>query len=296
MSEEDRAWEALDSAPKWQWEGQWKHSSRPTYRYREGVLKPWLDYWLKGTGAPPADLNRVSYQISPVPWKAPDDPPVHGPTEGWPTSTAWPPADATEVALRLTPAGLRAKPSPESRTFHARPDEAERQASIEARDPDIRPVGYAPPCPGTADGDTRLVYESLPVAEETVIAGNPSARLALRSSLPAGTFSVQLFDLAPDFGCPAGVPTGYEFLTEGGADLRFLADRYTPQQFPAGEHEVRVQLQSLAEQLDPGHRLAVVLSLGPQKARLAQGHFPHLTIGGSSRILLPVTRGSLPPG
>lgn len=308
--QDDWAWQTLLSAPKRMLIGQWWHewpnrnSIYPGHEltdWKERLLS-WFDYWLKGRGGQPSGLGEVEFQDN---------------SGSWTRTDAWPPplveedrgrsSDSrrgTDVARRhdevlyLSEGRMQPDPSREDSTFLSVPP-----PWTGGTDPDLTGVGgpdgngwrWSTPCSDA----TRLVYVSDPVEERTLLAGNPHAWLEVESSAPGGVFEVQLYDLGPDFSCDDQPQFEDDLrpLTEGAADLRYHASEdYRARPFPVlTPTHVRVDLANLAELLEPGHRLAAVISHGFWHGTTPE-LFPALTMHGngsitSSHLVMPVVSG-----
>ena len=319
--QDDEAFRALASAPKRQVEGQWGHEW-PTEADRtqggyEGSPKPpidpphwwtndfdslyidWMDYWLKGEGSVPEGLGTVEYQDSSGTWRRSGD---------------WPPVEARPEALFVAGDLLAAEGTDESRSFEsaaypldlARSDELDVERLQFYVTPNGGPrAGLCPgtPLPGAPSSGVGWFTE--PVVERVTIAGNPYALLNIESTQPGGILVVHLYDVAPDFSCDArGYPTGATEIygeSSKGADLQFLHENYVAEPFRVGElTPVRIDLPSIATVLEPGHRLAMTVSVGRGPTYFQSGGFaqPTITVVGgthvdASRLVLPIVAGSL---
>jgi putative CocE/NonD family hydrolase len=302
--QDDWAWQSLRSAPKRMLVGHWGHqwpsnnSVHPEWSLRDWPARvtAWFDYWLKGWGDEAPGLGEVEFQDGSGAWRR---------AAAWPPSLAGrprhdPAADRPGVDARrrdevlyLSDGALRTAPASEAATFlSALPPPSGGEHPTHAN-PYTEPR-WISPCPDP----TRLVYLSDPVQERTLLAGNPFAWLTLSSTLAGGVVDVQLFDVAPDFDCAqlTEAPRTARPLTEGAADLAYhRSTDYRAQPFPIGEPtSVRIDLANLAEVLEPGDRLGVVISHGVY--RDAHGYYPHITVHGSgsiesSQLVLPVVAG-----
>jgi putative CocE/NonD family hydrolase len=289
--EADTAWQDLAQAPKAQFFGQWGHQfpdspdldgRQPFPEWPEHV-EAWLDFWLKGIGAAPADLGRVAYQDGGGTWR--DD-------------TAWPPSAVRSEVLYL--AGDKVSPLPLAGSASFRSAPAPGGEVVQA-------VNFGQPssgsvlCPPTSLAGTTAVFWSEPVREPVVIAGNPMAYLRLTSDAPGGVVALELYDVGPDFACTGAAPTGVRFLRSGAADLRFLHGNLAAEPFPVGAAtSVRVDLSNLAEPLAAGHRLAVVAGGGSALgwSDAGQKDFPTVAVESTgdaqgSHLVLPLVAGTL---
>lgn len=292
--QDSAVWATTTQAPKWQITGQWGHG--PPFA-EEPALTPqwvrenwaptlfgWLDYWLKGVGEPPA-LGRVDYQDS---------------TGAWRTSAAWPPVEARDESLYLTGVDASPEPADGDRSFVAvRSTLNDHSGAEEVGVPDAAWSAICREASGIPV-DTGLAYVSAPVTDRTVIAGNPFAYLTLSSDRPGGVFAVHLLRVPASMSC--GDPSmSLDWLATGAADLRFHDGRYVGRDFPTGEPTpVRVDIYDIAEVLDPGDRIAVLVSGDedwyghagqPQYAPTITVHAdPTIT---ASQVVLPVVEGTL---
>jgi len=272
--QEDDVWDALVQAPQRMVLGQWGHQY-PTggllddhpggEDWWEDVAIPWFDFWLKGVGDHAPRLGIVDWQDE---------------TGAWHASTAWPPNETREESLYLTGARLEVAPGDETTSFVAgRSEDNEREVY----------------CGGTAPVYLEgAAFETTPVAEPVLVAGNPYLHLRLASDAPGGLVEAYLYDLAPGFECLGNDPDGETvWLSRGAADLRYHAGTLVAQDFPVGEaQDVRIDFWNLAHVLQPGHRLAVILR-GPGTGYVEQTDFPMITLEGESRLVVPVTEGTL---
>jgi len=80
----------------------------------------------------------------------------------------------------------------------------------------------------------------------------------------------------------------------GAADLRFHAGNLIGSDFPVGEPtRVRVDLTNLAEVIEPGHRLAMLVSFGAP-VNENRNFEPAITVmEGPSHLVVPIVRGTL---
>ncbi len=313
--QDDWAWESLDSAPKrmlvGQWWHEWPHVGQvlPEFAMDEdvwfGELLGWFDYWLKGWGESAPGLGDVEFQDS---------------TGRWHLADAWPPP-----ALKNTGRGHTDDHGPDAGLVRRhdevvylsegkiRPKAQEEEASFLSvippwtggTDPDLTGVGgpagdgwrWTSPCPDP----TRLVYVSDSAEERTVIAGNAFAWLDVESSAPGGMFELQLYKLGPEFDCndlSSREPAREDIwpLTEGAIDLRYDKGNYKAHEVtPLEPRHVRVDLANLAEVLERGDRLAVVVSHGFWRGTTPE-LFPLITLHGgggpnSSHLVLPIISG-----
>lgn len=271
--EEDRIWKALKKAPKAMYEGQWGHqwpqrfAETPATKW-ERMVFAWLDHYLKGEGEEPA--NRVEFEVA-------------GEDSGR-TATAWPPPTAAEQSLWLDGNALALAAGDGMLAFHSRPVALDHFRGLDAG---TLPAGE-PVCPG--DGD-RLIFETTPLADDLVIAGNPALRLNFAVDQPGGLIGARLYDLAPGEGCVDGTIAGDPFpFATAAADLRFLTGyraRPYPTRTPA---TLQLDFWSVARRVPAGHRLLLVLSHPAD--RFLSPFMPNVTVDeAKSRLQLPVLSG-----
>lgn len=271
QQQENAVWDTLVRAPRRMLEGQWGHmmpGHDPEFEATYGEAWPdvavrWLDYWLKGVGSP-EKLGLVEYQDG---------------REGWHATTRWPPAELREEVLYLTQGVAATAPGPEAASFRSAPGNF----------PQTTLCGDTLPTAGGAG----LVYLSEPVAQDTLLAGNPIAYLQLEADLPGGLVAIDLYDVPGDPGACAQSA----FLGRGAADLRHHAGNFAGRDFPVGEPTpVRLDVTDFAEWLDAGHRLGVVVSWGDLLDRTGQPYTPAVTVRGdgtpgSTHVVVPVVAG-----
>ncbi len=241
----------------------------------EEVVTGWFEYWLKGVG--------------PIPRLAVDHADMAG---TWYESRAWPPPEAREETLFLASGALGTAAEGEPAQF----------LSAHRLDTPALGAGSGQPLPG---GWTLCAAPGLPglsavfakeVTSDLVVAGNPYLLARISSSLPAGTVTVNLYDLPPDFACDGnGLPVSASWLARGGADLEHYASPYDPVAFPVDTPtELRIDISDVTAVIKPGHRIAVVMSHGEFVDHFGQpGAYPVITVYPESRIVLPLIQGSL---
>jgi len=298
----NEVWNLLPNAPKQMLIGQWPHSFpdhnswNPKWVMTDWntQLLAWLDYWLKGIGKGPGK-DLVRYQEGRYEDQGPTvlTSTLPAPAPPFRTATAWPPPTSRNEVLFLAEGGLKAKATGPSASFlsHPRADAFGQPEALLC-------------LPSTPDAAQPLAtFLSEPMRKPVRVAGNPFAYLRLSSSMTGGMVSVNVLDVAPDFGC--GPPTAYSWEAhgvkwwgEGWADLRFHQGDLTGKDFPVNAPtHVRIDLTDLAERLLPGHRLAVVVS-GGDLTRLGQSEYnPRITVhadGGNaaSHLVMPVAEGT----
>jgi putative CocE/NonD family hydrolase len=303
--QDDWAWQTLRSAPKRMLVGQWWHewpnrnSIYPDYKIAdwEQRLTAWFDYWLKGLGDQAPGLGEVEFQDNTGAFTKTDawPPPVGAENQGPAAGSA----RRQDEVLYLREQKLQPKAGPEKASFLS-----VFPPWTGGNDPDPTTLGgpagnywrWSTPCPDP----TRLVYMTEPVQKRTLVAGNPFALLDVESSAPAGVFELQLYDIGPDFNCDDQPQFSGDIrpLTEGAADLRYHASEdYKARPFPIlSPTQVRVDIANLAEVLEPGHRLAVVVNHGFWRGGTTPDLAPLITMHGdgspnSSHLVLPVVTG-----
>lgn len=261
--QEDDVWHALHKAPKRALFGQWEHEYPDgdllaTYPggvdWWADVAIPWLDYWLKGIGEAPPRLGIADWQ---------DD------AGAWHESAAWPPDEARNESLTVGALEFRAARSV------------------------VAPIEFV--CDSAfsrlPDG---AAFVSEPATERAVVAGNAYVHLRLAADAPSGLIEARLYDLAPDLACGAdGVSVTETWLSAGAADLRYHAGNLVAADFPVGApQDVRIDLWNFAHALEPGHRIALILT-GPGDGYADQREFPAIALDAASRLVLPVAEGTL---
>lgn len=271
-------WAALERAPKRMYVGDWGHDHPWEHVGREGDLLAWFDHWLKDLGPPPA-VGTVTFLDQ-----------LGGVRE----TTAWPPAEARLEALHLDGEALSRAPGDAARTYAtARWAGGENNA--------LWILGertYDPALLLCAPGPQTLLYESEPVEAATLLAGAPFAHVALESTLPGGVVALALFDLAPEFACDGGAPSGAHLVSSGAADLRFHAGGFQGEPFPVrAATPVRIDLRDTVHTLEPGHTLVLAIGPGDTTGRGASPYAPVVTVHGASggvasQLVLPVVEGT----
>ena len=313
--QEDVMWNGLVNAPRRQVEGQWNHEwpmepwwdfvglEPPThpawwdYNF-DDLFMGWLNYWVKGVGDEPEGLGTVDYM---------DD----GGT--WRRTSAWPPPEANNEALFLAGGNLGVVGEPGSRSYTTRENPADHVRALpDQLDPSMQAYeritpeagiyrALCPDHPAGAISDGGLAYMTDVVGSPVTIAGNPHAMLQVSSDQPYGVIDLRLYDLSPEFTCDEfGRPTGVREMAYGAADLRFHSGNFVAEPVTPGEPiAVRIDLPSLAERIEAGHRVALIASSGEGTVRYYQGGqlFPTITFHGgtgpdASRVVLPVIEGT----
>ncbi|HUR25093.1 MAG TPA: CocE/NonD family hydrolase [Candidatus Thermoplasmatota archaeon] len=283
--EDDPVWGVLPAAlPKRMIEGQWGHMF-PNFDeswtdtredWNTGDVLPWLDFWLKGVGDGAPGLGTVQYQ---------DD------SLGWHDSTAWPPVEAHMEALHLCGGTLSgsACTGPQGSFVSAVPD-GDNVLGVPT-EPTVCPSSN--PAAQAVAGQSALVFMTEPLAQETLVAGNPFALLEIESDLPGGLVSFYSYEVPGDGSCGDGLRA----MGFGAADLRFYEGNYVGRDFPLRTPTpVRIEHTNLVEHIAKGNRLALVVSYGRPDQFEAAPFAPRITIHGGSHILWPVVEGSLGGG
>lgn len=273
QQQEDWVWDSLNAPKRWL-EGQWGHEFPNTAGMTEWhpQMLEWFDFWLKGLGPAPPFAGVVDYQDG---------------LEEWHTSTRWPPAEARPEVLYLADDRLSPEPAQTPQSFRSVPLPAGPE---EVLCPTTRAAGPSVP--------SGFLYRTEPVAERVHIAGNPFAYLSIQSDLPGGLVGAHVYDLSPIFGCGQNGPTGANLLVAGVADLRFhQGASYQGRDFPTNaDQKVRIDISSLSDVLEPGHRLALVVSFGDPADRSGQPFFPTITVNEGpegSHLVVPIVEGTL---
>lgn len=296
-TQENMFFDLLDS-PRRQVVGQWAHTwPRPDVveldpAWEQGVwldlLVAWLDFWLKGIGDVPEALGHLDHQDSAGTWRRSDN---------------WPPSEAKEEVLYLVGDGLQSSPGAGSRTYRTSPTGNEPGAAQYLGGLPI--TSWPAICdPTGASTAGTLAFMTEPLPEPVVLAGNPIAYLRLSSDLPGGIVSVDVWKISAGFSCEpgAGGSAPVELIMNGAADLRFHKGNFVGKDFPVNTPtNVRFDLWDIAESIEVGNRLAIVVSEGetlPVNGRVGQPYRPAITVwadGGAeaSHIVLPFVEGTL---
>ena len=264
--------------------GPWPHQAPPGDFPAEALR--WFDHWLKGIGPVPAGVGGATWQAASSPGVSPNLPPGE-----WHESHAWPPPEAERTRLYLRGARLAESAGKGTRSYRSLPS-AEGVGF-----PVLGPGGWHTPkgflCPAeAAPVRTRLIYQTAAMTQPLLVAGNPELDLRLSSDLPGGIVSAHLLDLPPGF-CETDGPQGAALIARGAADLRFHDGDFAGRDFPTGRPvRLHVDLSSIAQVVQPGHRLALMLSYGSAADHIGR-HLPEITIhaggrGSASRLTLPV--------
>lgn len=246
-------WGALGNAPKAFVLGDWGHRfpDDDLLAGSDGLRWPALPVaWFDHylrDGPAPPVLGRVHHQVLG--------------TDEWRVATAWPAlaSEALYVGEALTP-----QPGRGDLSFRSLPQGAA--------------------C-GPAGSWAAAVTE--PVAQDTLLAGNPLAWLAVEVDAPAATIAVDLWDIPGDDVC-AG-----EAISFGAADLRYLADPFVAADVPTARAlQVRVDLTAVSHVVPEGHRIGVTFS--SSGALGVQGRATTAAVvlrSGESHLLLPMDAG-----
>lgn len=279
-------WDLID-APKSMVLGQWGHCTPRdlTDGWDDRVLR-WFDFWLKGLGDLGPELGHVDYELN-------TDPEIGdcintGIRDGdqWAQTSAWPPKETREEALYLTERSLA--------DHHAAGLPADFSASFSS-DP------YAALCGDSAEA---VAFTSDRLDEEAWLTGNPFTYLEMTSDAPEGIVEARLVELGEGFDC-ATSPDDRVTISIGAADLRYYRGNFSPITFDTDEPVmVRISFQNIAERVESGHRLALILSgqtindMDPTYTRAGAIATPNISIlaGGrhdSSQLVLPISNGSV---
>jgi putative CocE/NonD family hydrolase len=221
--------------------------------YQEQIQKPWLDYWLKGTGK--ADLPRVwTYETG---------------KGRWVTANRWPPRDTVKRSLYLH-AGRAA-------SFQAPAVAAAEGFDRYVSDP-AHPAPYrkGPILPTYGPGSTWeswltddqralearpdvLTWRTAPLPQDLTIAGDVAADLFAATSGTDSDWVVKLLDVYPEDGSAGSALAGYELII---ADEVFRG-RYRksyehPEAIPSNRvQEYRIDLHAADHVFLKGHRIGV---------------------------------------
>lgn len=268
------------AGPKGQILGPWSHELPdadhvPTWP--DPVIE-WFDFWLKGLSAPDS-LNRAQ--------AVRDDETI--------TAERWPPEDTDHRALYFGEDSLQAEPGTMENTMAAPASTGPRVGVYGLPDLPAHPLCQVdqPPYAST--------HWSPPLASEVTLAGDAWAYLDLEATTGHGGFVAHLYAVPENFSCQATRPQGAELVTAGGADLSYLDGAARPDPpGPGATLQLRVDLNSMATQLEAGQRLVLVLAAGDPRAEWsAHGQAGSaITVVGdgtreTSHVVLPVLQGSL---
>lgn len=278
-----KAFGLLANAPKKFIIGPWPHQPPPSADNWYGTVgEQWLNYWLKGIGPVPAGLDQATWQDVAQPGTAAQFTANGGMINGTPhTSSAWPPPEATQQSLYLNDGALTTTSATGELSYHSTPyPEGMSQ-------PMLGPGGWFWPkaflcstnhAPGMA---TRLLYQSEPATSPFIVAGNPVARLSVLSSEPGGIITLDLLDLPPGF-CQTDGPEGAALISFGAVDLRFKDGGFTASNFPVlTPTQLQVDMTPIGQVIQPGHRLALLVSYGNPADHLTP-FLPVITILGGN--------------
>ena len=98
-----------------------------------------------------------------------------------------------------------------------------------------------------------LVFDSAPLEKHALLVGDPLARLELSVDKPLAFVAVRLSDVAPD-----GQVTK---VTYGLQNLAQRASQAEPSKLVPGQrYQIRVRLNEIAHQFEPGHRIRISVS------------------------------------
>jgi predicted acyl esterase len=276
--QDDYAWANLPAdVPKRMLVGQWEHmfpNFSPHYkdsgRDWNATVLPWLDFWLKGVGVNAPGVGTVDYQDS---------------SDEWHTTAAWPPTEGQRRALYLGGGMLGPSAATGTASFHGQPMSEFTDALCVPKVPGQQPLG--------------ILYQTAPLENATLFAGNPFALVDVESDLPGGqlaAFVVAISEGGIHCGNPVSEsPTGVRFLGMGAADLRHYAGNYVGSNFPVGQSTpVRIDINNFAEVLGVGERLGLLLAFGDSTVDGPNPYSPTLTVHeGGSHLVIPVVSGGL---
>lgn len=278
-------WELMD-APTSMVFGQWGHCS-PAYMtedWNDRLLR-WFDYWLKGLGDISSEIGRVDYELN-------TDPEIGDCLEGvadddrWESTSSWPPKQTKNESLFLSGDALTVAST-------------QGPAADLAAEPSLAPLAAL--C-GETDGAVAFKGETL--RQESWLTGSPFAALEMTSSEPEGILEARLIELGDGFDC-ASSPDDFSTLALGAADLRYYRGNFSPIPFDTTQpQKVRISFSNLAERLEAGHRIALVLSgptvneVDPSYSNFGTATMPRISILSSgshesSQLVLPISAGSV---
>jgi putative CocE/NonD family hydrolase len=251
----------------------WAHGDfvpgRAEFPVVDRALLAWFDHWLLGLPAAPLPSARVTS------WQLPKA------TGQWVELADWP--DEAEVTnLHLNPDGILASAAGAA---------GEREFPVNPFDNGCACTDHgfygAPDDPANdqrvAD-ESRLHFDSAPLREEAVIAGEPLARLKVALSADEGNLVVRLHDVAPD-GTSSVITTGW---------LRASHRRGHEQPVavvPGEVHDYAVKLWPTHWKVAAGHHLRLSISSGDLAAiepNAPAGTVTVLAGAGGSTFDLPI--------
>lgn len=248
--------------------GQWEHNIpwhdtfNPKFSFADynQTVDDWLDAYLRNDTAAQARLAAAAPVL------------MQDSTGAWWNLTAWPPTQTTESKAFLTAKGaLASEPG------------AAGSATLQANTVADVAAGFGAPVP-TAD----VVFRSEPATNATRLFGNPWANLTVSADQPRGMVALALYDEGPD--------GSLFFLSEGFQNLATRTDRHHAEDVPTGvQLTLHVKMYAMAQVLDTGHRLRLVVSAAHQDATLPSAQAGSLTLllGGEKApyLALPVFSG-----
>jgi len=284
----------VDHAPFQYWAGPWPHQppdDHPTLGQFQDYMLAWFDFWLKGVGPEPANLGKAIWEDTKVPGVSP----VNGKGD-WHVSDAWPPPEGHDLSFNLSADRLSPNAPGTERTYHSVPI-AEGESG-----PMLGPGGWLWPkafiCDQAAPATdvSRLVYATDAASDAWLVAGIPHLDLNVTSDQPGGILNAFLLD-EPQSTCVSGgegsAGQAAALISFGAADLLHVTDMYGQHPFPTGvPTHIRLELTDIAQVVQPGHRLVLVISAGNPVDHTSR-YQPTITIhpgtpAGPTVLTLPV--------
>jgi hypothetical protein len=175
----------------------WAHGDfvpgQPEFPIVDRALLPWFDHWLLGPDGAPLPSARVTS------WEQPKR------AGRWTEMPDWPPAGAvSELHLNGDGglAGTAGAPVPVSYTVNPFDN------GCACQDHGLYGAPDDPANDQRIADQSRLHFDTAPVAADTVVAGEPVLRLRASLSAPDGNLVARLEDVAPD-GASAVITTGW---------------------------------------------------------------------------------------
>ena len=285
----------VDHAPFQYWAGPWPHQApdkHPELGDFQDYMLTWFDYWLKGVGPAPANLGKAIWEDTLVPGVSP----TNGKGE-WHVSAAWPPPEAVERAFNLSGAALTNSSASTERTYHSAPVPEGESGPMLGPGGWLWPKAFVCDQAAPATDPVRLVYATEAASEAWLVAGIPHLDLNLTSDQPGGILNAFLLD-EPPAGCGPGSEGGASvqapaLISFGAADLLHVTDMWGAHPFPTNvPTHVRIELTDIAQVVQPGHRLVLVLSAGDPVDHTSR-YQPTITVhagsaAGPTALTLPV--------
>ncbi len=211
--------------------------------------KRWWDRWLKGidTGVEKDPALRLWLQDYMPPKSHYDVRPGR-----WIALEKWPAAGVERQTWALNADGLSAKSGAPAALKISSP-QTTGLAGGEWCPYGLGKVAPEMPLDQRVDDAGSLVFDSAPLEKHALLVGDPVARLELSVDKPLAFVAVRLSDVAPD-----GQVTK---VTYGLQNLAQRASQAEPSKLAPGQrYQIRVRLNEIAHQFEPGHRIRISVS------------------------------------